>query len=331
MLGTRFARRGARSTRFALLALVLPFLFASSLRAAPPDSLTFADVPYPMATTTTAVSAYTVAYHDSGLGEGDVPPVLLLHGLGSNLSFWRANIDTLVASGRRVIALDLPGFGKSSKQGVPGTMGDYAATVGGLLDTLGLGAVDLVGHSMGGQIAMTLALAHPERVRRLVLAAPAGIEEFTAEQGLMLKGFMTPERICAADSAQIALQTAMNFATWDARHAWIVEERSAVKAAPDFVDYCAANAASIAGMLDGPVADDLHALTAPTLVVFGADDGLIPNQLMRPNGTPAAIAEAATQLLPNAEAVLIPDAGHLVMLEQPAAFNARVLAFLQDS
>ncbi|MEM8601631.1 MAG: alpha/beta fold hydrolase, partial [Bacteroidota bacterium] len=100
---------------------MLPFLFASSLRAAPPDalppdSLTFADLPYPMATTTTAVGAYTIAYHDSEVSEGDAPPVVLVHGLGSNLSFWRANIDTLVAAGRRVVALDLPGYGKSSKQ-----------------------------------------------------------------------------------------------------------------------------------------------------------------------------------------------------------------------
>ncbi len=273
------------------------------------------------------VGGRRLAVLDTG-GEG--APVVLVHGLGTNLSFWRETIPALEADGRRVVALDLPGYGLSDKEDVSGTMAGFADAVLGVMDALGLGQPDVVGVSMGGQIALTLALDHPDRVRRLALLSPAGIETFSDAEAAALKGLMTPEAVAATPEAQVAVNIAANFSAYDeARDGWIGAQRRAVAARDDFPDYAAANAASVAGMLDGPVFERLGRLKVPTLVLYGADDALIPNPYLHPALTTADVAEAA-RAIPGAEVHLVPDAGHLVMLEQPEAVNAHLVRFLAE-
>jgi len=83
-------------------------------------------------------------------------------------------------------------------------------------------------------------------------------------------------------------------------------------------------------MLDGRVFDRLGEITAPTLVLYGAGDALIPNRYLHPALTTEAVADAAREALPNATVEMIPEAGHLIMLEQPEAVNARLAAFLSE-
>ena len=272
------------------------------------------------------VGGRRLAVYDTG---GAGAPVVLVHGLGSNLSFWRATIPALEAAGRRVIAPDLPGYGLSDKAGVSGTMPDFADAVAGVMDALGVDRSDVVGVSMGGQVALTLALDRPARVRRLALVSPAGIETFTDAEAALLKGLMTPAAIAATTPAQTEANVRANFSAYDeGRDGWILEQRRAVTARDDFAGYAAANAASVAGMLDGPVFGRLGRVTAPTLVVFGADDALIPNRHLHPALTTGAVAEAAGAALPCAEVHVLPGAGHLAMLERPGAVGALLTAFV---
>ncbi|MDT0630134.1 alpha/beta fold hydrolase [Rubrivirga sp. S365] len=300
-----------------LLALAVPL-------AAPADTT----LPhYPGPVEAVEVGGRALAVYDTG-GAGE--PVVLVHGLGSNLSFWRATIPALEAAGRRVVALDLPGYGLSDKADVSGTMADFADAVAGVMDARGVDQADLVGVSMGGQIALTLALDRPARVRRLALLSPAGIETFTDAEAAMLKGLMTPAAIAATPPAQAEANVRANYSAYDAdRDGWILEQRAAVTARDDVPDYAAANAASVAGMLDGPVHARLGGVAAPTLVVFGADDALIPNRYLHPALSTAAVAEAA-RAIPNAEVHLVSGAGHLVMLERPDTVNALLVGFLAE-
>ncbi len=104
--------------------------------------------------------------HAVEAGEGE--PILLLHGWGACTPFWKETMAALAARGR-VIAFDWPGFGDSeAPPGAPCTIDGYAALLGRVMDVLGLAAATLIGHSMGASIALTFALAHPERVRRIV-------------------------------------------------------------------------------------------------------------------------------------------------------------------
>ena len=108
------------------------------------------------------------------LGEGDSIPVVLLHGFGADLNTWMFTQPAL-AQGRRVIALDLPGHGGSVKQLEHADPESFAAIIGAALEALGIERTHLVGHSMGGGIAIALALRQPERVATLTLIASASL------------------------------------------------------------------------------------------------------------------------------------------------------------
>ena len=115
-----------------------------------------------------------IAYIDQGNGE---QTIILVHGLASNAGFWRYNIPEL-SKNYRVIAVDLPGYGKSQKGDYPYSMSFYADQIKNLIEELKLKNVVYVGHSMGGQIGIKLAIKYPEILSKLVLASPAGFEEF---------------------------------------------------------------------------------------------------------------------------------------------------------
>lgn len=278
---------------------------------------------YPAQVDSVDVDGRTIAYVD----RGDGPALLFVHGLGSNLSLWREHLDAFTAS-HRVLALDLPGYGLSGKEDVPGSMGFFADAIAGFLDALDVDRVTYVGVSMGGQIGLTMALRHPERIDRMALVSPAGIEAFSEKDAAAITSMMTPEAIRATPDARVAQNVKLNFATYSDEHAWLIEQRHAVAARDDFDAYAAANAASVRGMLDGPVLDRLDSLDLPTLILFGAGDKLIPNRFLHPDQTPASVAEDARQALPDADVRLIDDAGHLLMLERPAVFESALRDFL---
>ncbi|MFW5680824.1 MAG: acetoin dehydrogenase dihydrolipoyllysine-residue acetyltransferase subunit [Pseudomonadota bacterium] len=108
------------------------------------------------------------------LGEGKATPVLLLHGFGGDLNNWLFNQEAL-AEDREVFALDLPGHGGSTKDVGDGTLVTLARAVEAFMEAVHLHHVHLVGHSMGGAVALEVAAAHPDRVRSLTLLAPAGL------------------------------------------------------------------------------------------------------------------------------------------------------------
>jgi len=306
-----------------MLTLLLMTLLASPAS----DSLEAFKASYPMPVDTVVVNDRPIAYHEAGTGD---ETVVLIHGLGSNLALWRETIPAL-SEDFRVLALDLPGYGLSGKADVPGTMDFFADTVVQFMDALEVDRAHIVGLSMGGQVALTLALAHPERLDRLVLFSPAGIETFTDEQGGALKSVYTPRAILAAPEAALQQNIAMNFSTYDStRFGWLLEQRLALSALPDAEAYAEANARSVAGMVDGPVAHRLDEIAAPTLVLYGADDALIPNPMLNPHLTTADVAEDAAERIPNATLHLIKDAGHLPQLEQPEVANRHLLTFLRE-
>ncbi|HEY0835864.1 MAG TPA: alpha/beta fold hydrolase, partial [Azospirillum sp.] len=107
------------------------------------------------------------------LGQGGVP-VLLLHGFAGDLLTWQFNF-TVLAAHRRAVAIDLPGHGESTPDVGSGRVEEFAPWIERLLDALRLPLVHVVGHSMGGYVALCLARRAPERVASLSLVAPAGV------------------------------------------------------------------------------------------------------------------------------------------------------------
>ncbi|WP_276498528.1 alpha/beta fold hydrolase [Pontibacter litorisediminis] len=266
----------------------------------------------------------TIAYVDQGKG---AQTIILIHGLGSYLPAWNKNIPEL-SQHYRTIALDLPGYGKSSKEKAQVGMKAYADAVLALMDKLKIKQAVLVGHSMGGQVAITAALQAPERVQKLILAAPAGLETFTEQQKQLFKATVTPESIAKTTPEQIAANVKVNFYQMPADAQFMIDERVEMTKAAQFPDYSKAVAQGVAAMVDEPVHDRLPQLQTPTLILFGENDSLIPNRYLNPSLTTQAVAEIGKERIPNSQLVMLPQAGHMLQFEQPEAFNKAVSEFL---
>jgi pimeloyl-ACP methyl ester carboxylesterase len=277
-------------------------------------------------TTRTSDSAPRIAYTDTGNGP---ETIVLIHGLATNAGYFRYNVPAL-ARHYRVIAVDLPGYGRSDKsKEFPYTLTFYAASVARLIEELGIQPAIVGGHSMGGQIAMILALQRPELVSRLVLIDPAGIESFRAGEGEWLRNALTIKGITDVPEDGIRRNLSQNFNEWRAEWEWMVEERVRLAKAPEFAQFANAVVKSVGAMLDEPTSDRLGDIHQPVLIVYGEQDGLIPNPYLHP-GRAAGVFEPAAAKFPNARVVAIPGAGHMSHVEQPARVNASIIRFLEQ-
>jgi pimeloyl-ACP methyl ester carboxylesterase len=266
-----------------------------------------------------------VAFVDAGSGP---ETLILIHGLASNLGFWRYNIAEL-AEHYRVIAVDLPGYGRSEKRGEYSySLSFQAAAIHRLIRDLDLEHVTLVGQSMGGQIAMIAALQYPDAVDRLVLVDPAGIETFGPGEGQWLRNVYTIKGIRETPEDAIRRNLSLNFNEWDDRLEWMVEERARLAKDSTFDLFADAVRKSVGAMLDEPTASHLERIAQPTLIVYGEHDGLIPNPYLHP-GFPEHVFREGAERIPDATLRMIEGAGHLSMIERPEAFDRTVLDWLQ--
>lgn len=291
--------------------------------AAPPHGVAFAALHYPMPVSYLRFDGLDVAYCDVGDGP---KTLVLIHGLGSYMPVWSRNLDTL-ARYYRVVAIDLPGYGKSSKENYRYSMAFFARVVDRVITLLKIQHPVLVGHSMGGQIAMTHALLFPGRAEALVLVDPAGFETFGEGEGSWLAEAVTKEAVEATPPEAVYNNVAVNFHDMPKEARFMVDDRLRVIGGPDFDAYAYAVSRSVYAMIHEPVAKKLDRITVPTLVVFGADDRLIPNPILH-GGTTKEVAEAGVSRLKHARLVVVPRAGHMVQFERPDVFDALVLDFL---
>jgi pimeloyl-ACP methyl ester carboxylesterase len=315
----------ARLLAAALLSLMVLTACAPGFRYTSTPALQFSEFDYGFPVNY-ALSNPRVAYVDQGSGE---QVLLLIHGLAGNAGFWRYNIPEL-ARHHRVIAVDLPGYGRSQKDvSYPYDMVFYAETLNRLLDELDVRQVVPVGHSMGGQIAMTLALRHPERVSRLVLAAPAGVEAFRPGEGEWLRNALSIQGIRDVPEDGIRRNLTMNFYTWNDRWEWLVEERARMARGAEMPFFAHAVVSSVGGMLDQPTTARLPEIRQPAMIIYGRYDGLIPNPYLHPGRT-ADVFRAGADAIPNATLVELDRTGHMLMIESAAEFNAAVLDYLRS-
>lgn len=266
----------------------------------------------------------TIAYVDEGSSD---EVIIFVHGLGSYLPAWKKNIEGL-KNDFRTIAIDLPGYGKSSKELHPGTPEFYADVITQFMDKLGIEKANISGHSMGGQAAIAMALKYPERVKQLILVAPSGIEEFTEGQKEWFREVMTVQGVKLTPVNQLRANVYANFYNMPEDAEFMITDRIAFRDAEQFENYCYIVVQSVNGMVDQPVEHLLDRITQPTLIVFGENDNLIPNPFLNPGFT-REIGEKGKKLIPNSELVMIPKCGHFLQFEKPEVFNKAVREFLK--
>jgi pimeloyl-ACP methyl ester carboxylesterase len=263
--------------------------------------------------------------HISVLSMGSGPPVLLLHGLGATKASF---FDTAAALSSRytVHALDLPGFGSSSKP----PFGAYnarwfAEIVRGTMDELGVGRAHLVGNSMGGRVAIEIGLRWPERVGGLGLLCPGVawikrgfhpiVRLLRPEFGFLPHGFgrrtiestfwglfANRDRVDPSVADVVVGEFQRIYHSPSARHAFLASARNIYLERP---------------FGDGGFYPRLAELTPPALFVWGTHDTLIP----------AGFSRHVREWLPSAEQIILDDCGHVPQVERPEQTNGMLMRF----
>lgn len=269
-------------------------------------------------------SGFDIAYTDEGKGE---KTIIFIHGLGSYLQAWIKNVETLKEN-YRCISIDLPGYGKSSKQPHSGQMTFYASIINEIISELKLENVVLAGHSMGGQISITTSLLYPDVVKGLILVAPAGFEEFNKGQKQWFRDVMTFDGVRLTTTEAIINNLSTNFYRVPDDADFMIADRISMRTADDFNGYCYTVVQSVNGMIDNSVSDYLKDIKVPTLILFGENDNLIPNRYLNPGRT-VDIAKSGAAKIKNSKLVMVPKCGHFMMFEKPDVYNSEVISFLK--
>ncbi|WP_280218218.1 alpha/beta fold hydrolase [Nocardia neocaledoniensis] len=261
-------------------------------------------------------------YRESGEG----PPLLLLHGSGPGVTGWRnfgSNIPAFAAH-YRTLVLEFPGFGVSDDFGAPHPMVSAQRAVSAFLDGLGLDRVRIVGNSMGGFVATDFALAHPERVDRLVTVGGVGTPLFSAAPGegiVRLSEFVenpTREALIAWLHSMVFDPALVTEELIEQRWEQATDPATLENSRRMYGRAALARMAEAARAAAAPGWASLGRITAPVLVTWGRDDRV----------SPVDMALLPMRTLRHGEIHIFPNCGHWVMIEQKEAWEATVLAFL---
>ena len=235
------------------------------------------------------VGPWEMRYREAGEG----PPIVLVHGLGLSADFWWKNGPPLAAAGFRVLAPDLPGFGKTEGPkylSVP----DQTRWVADWADALDLGPAAYVGHSVSCQVALQLAVERPERVTALALAAPTGdpapLRLVRQALGFVADPvFEPPSLVPAVGDPYFRAGIPRWLRTWYA-----------------------------AGRHD--TMECARRVTVPGIVILGRHDPVVRR----------GFAKELAECLPGGRCVVLPHGAHAVVFDAPDDFNAEVAAFVHE-
>lgn len=249
-------------------------------------------------------------------------PVILLHGGGGSIEFWLYNISAL-AQYHRVYAVDMVGSGRSDKPSVSYSLTYQAQFIKDFMDILSIECATLVGNSMGGGAALQFAMMFPQQVNKLVLVDSLGLGKEIAI-GIRLATLPFVGKLLRPSRSMLVPMLKHNFYNPTLIPKEWIEIRYPIFALPDRKSALLAlarmnfNLFGVRSQVFRPIVDKLATITAPTLVIWGKQDRILP----------VAHAHVAAKGLPNARLHIFDPCGHHPHLERPEEFNALVLEFL---
>ncbi len=258
-----------------------------------------------------------VRYYQAGSG----PPVILLHGLGEAAVIWYANVESL-ARGHTVYAPDLPGHGASDEPPWEYSLENSVYFLEAFMDALGLERASLVGNSMGGLVALALALERPQRVRRLVLEDAAGL-------GREIAGFL--RFMSMPILGELLVSNRPNATQWVLRQVFhnkahvterlvslIHKERSRPGNTAAMLKMLRVGVSPLGVRPAINLTTRLKELQVPTIVFWGREDRVFP----------LTHGKRAARLIPEGKLRVFEQCGHWPHLEVSQAFNRALLDFL---
>ncbi len=279
--------------------------------------------PYPVHHTSVLYNALDIAYMDEGQGTNTL---LFIHGLGHSALGWVKNIDYLKQY-YRCIAIDLPGNGLSSKGEYPYSMHFFAESIAAFIREQQLTDVYLAGHSMGGQIALTLALNHPELLKGLVLCAPAGFETFSEWEKSLYRNTMYFVDMVSNEETSLRKAVQNSFYIMPDNAPAFIQQLVDLMHLQDRSHYRYMIERCISAMLEEPVYDRLNDIKQPVLTLFGERDNLIPNRFIHPVST-RKLATDTVAKFDHARLEVIAQCGHFLKWEKAAQVNSFIRDFI---
>jgi pimeloyl-ACP methyl ester carboxylesterase len=274
------------------------------------------------------------AYMDVQPDKSNGQCVLLLHGKNFYGSYWENTVHALNAAGYRVIVPDQIGFGKSAKPITKYTFELLAEKTALLLDHLGLTQTALVGHSMGGMLAVRFTRDYPDRVTHLVLENPIGLEDYRLT--------IPPQSLQMLYNHELT-QTSEDYRKFVAAYyahpiAAIVEPfvdvRDRLTRSAEFPRWAQVAALTYQMIYQQPVVDEFPKINRPALLVIGQKDRTAVGKayaspaVRETLGDYPALGKAAHAEIPGSLLIELEDVGHIPHLEAPDRFHAALLEFL---
>jgi pimeloyl-ACP methyl ester carboxylesterase len=275
-----------------------------------------------------------MAYMDVAPSAPNGRTAVLLHGANFCAATWGETVDVLRQAGYRVVALDQIGFCKSSKpERYQFSLQQLATNTNELLTSLGIRRATIIGHSMGGMLAMRYALMFPDAVEQLVLVDPLGLEDWQAQgvSFIPLDQSYQAEMRTSFDSIKQYQQKFYYGGEWKPEYDRWVDMLGGMYAGPG-TDVVAWSRARVAEMIfTQPVLYELEQIRPPTLLLIGQKDRTAPGATRAPSeiasklGNYPALGRAAAKRIAHATLVEFPELGHAPQIQAPAEFHDTLL------
>ena len=241
-------------------------------------------------------------------GGGDATPILFLHGVGSDKSVWRPQLDHFGAR-RRALAFDYPGYGESDfADGA--SRDDFAAAILAAMDALDINRAHICGLSLGGVVAIAMHALAPSRCASLIIADSFAVHP--DGQGIHDRSVAASNAMSMRALAEARAGLLLGSAATQELRAEVVDTMAAIDPA--------AYRIGAAAVWLADQRDRVRAINVPTLILVGEEDGI----------TPPSLSEGLQQMIDGSVLMRIAAAGHLANAEQPDLFNSAIESFLSD-
>lgn len=279
-----------------------------------------------------------MAYMDVKPQSPNGKTVMLLHGKNFNGAYWKTTVEALTQKGFRVIVPDQIGFGKSSKPtGYQFTFQQLAQNTKALLDHLGVSQIELLGHSMGGMIAVRFTLMYPKTVSKLVLVDPLGLEDWKRMAPYAgIDSNYKKEMKTDFAAAKMYQQENYYHGTWKPEYDEWAKLQVAWFGDPQYPTVAMDNALTSDMIFTQPVVYEFDQIKTPTLLVIGSlDRTAINKDLVKDPAVKAqmgqypVLAKKAQQQINGSQLVIIDGVGHLPQIEAFDRFIDPLIKFLE--
>jgi pimeloyl-ACP methyl ester carboxylesterase len=318
-----------------ILAAILLLTAAFKVSAQDSVSITLTNVKYPypvkFLTVNTEDQNIRMAYMDVMPAKPNGNTVMLFHGKNFAGYYWTNVINALTAKGYRVVVPDQVGFGKSDKALIHYSFHLLARFNKQLLDTLGINKVTLMGHSMGGMLATRFTLLYPDRVNKLLLEDPIGLEDYRTFVPYISTDQQYQTELKTTYESVKKYYSESYFVKWAPEYDYLVQIGAGPSKSVNFPRYAAVSARTYTMIYEQPVFYEFGAIKVPTVLFVGNQDKTIIGKTLlsaeekAKHGQYKLLGPATANKIPNAKLIAFDNCGHIPHVEIADQFLAALL------